>query len=198
MSVPREMVTAVILTGGRSTRMGRDKASLVPDPADGRTLARIVLDSLAPVAAHALQAGPAVDDLPGVAAIDDQNPGAGPLAAIAQALPLVRPRNFAVVAACDMPSIAPALVEHLLDRAAADPEALCVLCSTDRGLEPLLSVWRPAAAVALDRAIAAGTTALREGIAAVPHTIVVEPDEWRRHDPTAASFANWNTPGDLP
>jgi len=193
VSVARETVTAVILTGGRSTRMGRDKASLVPDAADGRSLARIVRDALAPVAAHALLAGPPVDDLPGVPAVGDRNPGAGPLGAITGALSRVPSHHLAVVAACDMPSIVPALVAHLLERAAADSRLLCVLCSTDRGLEPLLSVWRPAAAPLLEP----GTAALRDAIAALPHA-VVEPDEWRQHDPAGASFANWNTPADLP
>jgi len=198
VTVPREMVTAVVLTGGRSARMGRDKASLVPHGHDGRSLARIVLDSLAPLAAHALLAGRPVADLPHVAAIDDRNPGAGPLGAVAGALAQVPAEQLAVVAACDMPSIAPALVAHLLERAAADAEATCVLCASEDGLEPLLSVWRPSAAPLLDAAIAGGATALREGIAALPHTIVVEPGEWRAHDPAGASFANWNTPADLP
>jgi len=198
VSVPRETVTAVILTGGRSTRMGRDKASLVPDVRDGRTLARIVLDSLMPVAAHALIAGAPVPDLSHVAAIDDRNPGAGPLGAVAGALAQLPADHLVVVVACDMPSIAPALVAHLLQRAAADAESLCVLCTGERGLEPLLSVWRPLAAPLLDAAISRGATALREGVAALPHTIVIEPGEWREHDPDGVSFANWNTPADLP
>lgn len=46
-----EDTTAVVLVGGRSRRMGRDKALLVPSAADGRTLTQMVLDALRPAAA---------------------------------------------------------------------------------------------------------------------------------------------------
>jgi molybdopterin-guanine dinucleotide biosynthesis protein A len=96
-----------------------------------------------------------------------------------------------------MPSIVPALVAHLLRRAAESPQALCVLCATERGPEPLLAVWRPAAATLLDHALGTGRRALRDALDTVPH-VIVAPEEWRRLDPQGASFRNWNTPEDLP
>ncbi len=193
-----ERVTAVVLTGGRSTRMGRDKATLVPDDGDPRTLARRVLDSLQPVAAHALLAGvPVPDAPPGVAAVIDQYPQAGPLGGVATALPYVR-TDLAVVAACDMPSIAAPLVADMLDRAdAAGAGTLCVVCTGEHGVEPLLSVWRPAAAPLLDAALRAGVRALREALDGLPH-LAIPPQQWRAHDPQGASFRNWNRPQDLP
>ena len=197
MTVPRDAVTAVVLVGGRSTRMGRDKATLVPDAGDGRTLTQRVLDALAPFAATRLLSGRAVPGLD-VAAVPDQYTDAGPLGGIASALDAVG-TDLAVVAACDMPSIAAALVEHLLRRAADTPDAPAVLCRSIRGLEPLLSVWRPeSAAPHLHAALRSGTRALHDAIATLPSVIVVEPDEWRPHDPTGASFHNWNRPADLP
>jgi molybdopterin-guanine dinucleotide biosynthesis protein A len=196
MSVPRDRVTAVVLVGGASTRMGRDKATLVPGDGDPRMLVQRALDALSGCAGTALLAGAAIDGLD-VAAVPDRNgPAAGPLAGIAAGLAAVQ-TDLAVVAACDMPSIAPPLVAHLLERAAADPHALCVLCASSRGLEPLLAVWRPTAAPLLDDALQRGVRALHRVVAALPH-IVVEPQEWRRHDPDGASFVNWNTPADLP
>ena len=191
--------------------MGRDKALLV---VDGRTLAERVLDSLRPFAETALLAGRA---LPGVdvPAVPDQYLDAGPLGGIASALAAVR-TPLALVAACDMPSIAPPLVALLLARAAAHPGAAAVMCRGEGGghnpvrpkrcqagdtgpLEPLLSVWRPALALpTLSAALAAGDRALHLAVAHLDTALVLPPDEWRPADPMGKSFVNWNAPEDLP
>ena len=191
-------VVALVLTGGRSSRMGRDKATLVPDDGDPRPLAQRVLDALSAVAPQAMLAGGyGAEPPPGVAVVHDRNQYAGPLAALAGALARVPPDALAVVAGCDMPHVVPALVRHMVQRARDAPGVLCVLCATERGVEPLPSVWRPSAAALLDEAVRRGASALRDGVAALPHA-VVPPEEWRRHDPDGACFVNWNTPDDLP
>jgi molybdopterin-guanine dinucleotide biosynthesis protein A len=187
-------VTAVVLVGGRSTRMGRDKALIL---VDGTPLAAHVVAALSPFAAHVLLAG---RPLPGldVPAITDQYPDAGPLGGIASALAAVQ-TPLALVAACDMPSIRPALLALLLDAARADPAAAAVMCRSDGGLEPLLSAWRPALALApLRAALDSGTRSLREAVAALPHAAILPPARWRPTDPPGDSFRNWNTPTDLP
>jgi molybdopterin-guanine dinucleotide biosynthesis protein A len=190
-------VTAVVLVGGRSRRMGRDKALLVPGGPGGRTLTGLVLDALAPAASHALLAGRALPGLD-VPAVADQYSEAGPLAGVASALAAVR-TDLALVAACDMPSIVAALPLLLVDRARAEPAAAAVMCRGDLGLEPLLSVWRPALALpALEQALRDGVRALRDAIGRLPRAIVLAPEEWRRVDAEGASFRNWNTPDDLP
>jgi molybdopterin-guanine dinucleotide biosynthesis protein A len=190
-------VTAVVLVGGRSRRMGRDKALIVADPAGGRTLTELVLDALSGVAAVALLSGRALPGLD-VPAIADRYFDAGPLGGITSALAEVD-TPLALLAACDMPSIVPALPRLLLDRARADAAAPAVMCRSDAGLEPLLSAWRPALALPVLRAaLAGGVLSLHDAIGRLPHALVLPPDEWRRADPDAASFRNWNTPDDLP
>jgi molybdopterin-guanine dinucleotide biosynthesis protein A len=189
-------VTAVVLVGGRSRRMGQDKALLVPDAADGRTLTQLVLDALAPVCSTALLAGRALPGLD-VAAVADQYSGAGPLGGVVSALAEVR-TELALVAACDMPSIAPPLPALLIERAVAHPDATAVMCSTDQGLEPLLSVWRVAAAEPVLRAaVESGVRSLRDAVALLPRVLVLPPQEWRAADAGGASFRNWNQPGDI-
>jgi F420-dependent oxidoreductase-like protein len=169
----------------------------VPDPWDGRPLVRIVLDALAPVAPAALLAGRALQGI-AVPAIDDRYFDAGPLGGITSALGEVD-TDLAVVAACDMPSISTALVEMMVELARADPSLAVVMCRGERGLEPLLSVWRPARALLpLRAAVATGTLALREAVEGMPGLLVLPPEEWRTADPDGASFRNWNTPADLP
>ncbi|HZS13010.1 MAG TPA: NTP transferase domain-containing protein [Candidatus Dormibacteraeota bacterium] len=190
-------VTAVVLVGGRSTRMGRDKALLVPDPTDGRTLTQLVLAALAAVASRSLLAGRSLPGLD-VPAVPDQYSGAGPLAGIAAALGAVD-TPLAMVSACDMPAIRPTLLHLLLDAARAHPEAPVVLCRSDAGLEPLLSAWRPALALPdLRSALDAGVRSLREAIALLPRHLVLDPGSWRPADPEGVSFHNWNTPEDVP
>jgi molybdopterin-guanine dinucleotide biosynthesis protein A len=190
-------VTAVVLVGGRSTRMGRDKALLVPDASGGRTLTQLVLDALSGVASSSLLAGRALAGVD-VPAVSDQYSDAGPLGGIVAALTAVR-TDLAVIAACDMPSIAPALVALLVERARARPDAAVVLCRTAAGMEPLLAVWRPALALpTLEAALADGVRPLRDAVSRLPRALVLPPEAWLPADPTGASFRNWNTPADLP
>jgi len=188
-------VTAVVLVGGGSVRMGRDKAMLVTAASDGRTLTQVVLDAVSPLATQVLLAGRALPGLD-VPAVVDRYTDAGPLGGVASALAAVR-TELAIVAACDMPAIVPALVAHLVQRARERPDVLCVVCGAERGPEPLPAVWRAAAAPQLGDALAAGVRSLRDAVERVPH-IVVAPDEWLRFDPAGATFVNWNRPEDLP
>ncbi|HXA29499.1 MAG TPA: molybdenum cofactor guanylyltransferase [Candidatus Angelobacter sp.] len=190
-------VTAVVLVGGRSSRMGIDKALIVPIGAGGRTLTELVLDALAVEADYTLLAGRALPELD-VPAIPDRYFDAGPLGGITSALAEVD-TPLALVAACDMPAIVPALLRLLLARARAEPQAAAVMCATGAGLEPLLSAWRPALALpGLRAAVATGVYSLRDAVGRLPLALVLPPEEWRGADPEGASFRNWNTPEDLP
>src|SRR5712692_7095438 len=69
-------VAGVLLTGGASRRMGRDKALLV---VDGRTLAERGAELLAAVADPVVEVGPGHS---GLAAVQEDPPGSGPLAGL--------------------------------------------------------------------------------------------------------------------
>src|SRR5207237_10648088 len=70
----------VILAGGLSRRMGRDKAAL---PAGEGTLIEHLARRLAPVVDETIIAGgSAGQNLAGVTGVDDRHPGLGPLAGI--------------------------------------------------------------------------------------------------------------------
>lgn len=80
MSSP-PLILGVVLAGGASRRMGRDKAALL---VGGRTLLERAVDRLAPqVAAVAISAGETPVAMPGLATLPDPLPGrAGPLAGL--------------------------------------------------------------------------------------------------------------------
>ena len=106
--------TAVILAGGVSRRMGRDKATL---PLGESTLLQGVIDVVAPLFERlVVSVGTPRADLPWPQ-ICDEHPGRGPLAGLYAALTQVdTPWIFAL--GTDMPFVAPSLVECLAARRA--------------------------------------------------------------------------------
>lgn len=117
----------LVLTGGASRRMGRDKALL---RVRGVALARRVADVLAAAGAEPVVAvGGALDELGalGLLAIPDAEHGAGPLAAVAGAARNLPDASVVVVAACDLPELGPGAVTTLVDALLAAPTALAAV-----------------------------------------------------------------------
>jgi molybdopterin-guanine dinucleotide biosynthesis protein A len=99
---------ALVLAGGQSTRMGRDKAML---PWHGRPL----LDHMIGLAReagidHVYVSG----DRPGYRSIPDLEPGLGPLGGLASAGAAL-PDGRLLVLAVDMPRLTPGLLRALMD-----------------------------------------------------------------------------------
>ncbi|MCB0967076.1 MAG: NTP transferase domain-containing protein [Ilumatobacter sp.] len=118
-------VAGVVLTGGASRRMGVDKAFVA---VDGRPMAIAVADALWEAGCHPVecQGGDlaALASL-GLTGVADDDPHAGPVAAIRSA----SRRHGApiVVAACDLPQLDAATVTAVLDAGrAADRAAVAV------------------------------------------------------------------------
>jgi molybdopterin-guanine dinucleotide biosynthesis protein A len=108
-------------------------------------------------------------------------------------------RRLALVVAADLPCPEPQLAAHLLELAAADPEADVVVPVTSRGPEPMFAVYRTQALAQLAGAGRRGSArgpSLREALALVRVHEVLEP-EWRRLDPVGASFTDCDTPREL-
>jgi len=104
-----ENCTALILTGGDSRRMGRDKASLV---LDGLTLLQRVVNIVQPLFAETIISVRQPRQDIALPQVCDDPAQHGPLAGLAAGLErATTPWVFAV--ACDMPFITPAVIEHL-------------------------------------------------------------------------------------
>lgn len=149
-------VSGLVLCGGRSTRMGRDKARL---DLEGRTLIERAIGVLAPLCAHggevllACGADERYGEL-GPRLCRDRSPGAGPLAGIEAGLAAARP-GWVCVLAVDMPRVRPAHFESLLSRARSGGLDV-VLARSASGDEPLLGVYHTRVLGAVRRALAAG------------------------------------------
>ena len=190
---------SLILTGGRSVRMGRPKESL---PFRGETmLARTVAtlsrctDAVV-VAARVDQTLPALP--PGVARVDDEQPGDGPLAAIRGGLRFLLGRNglertdAAFVTGNDMPFLTSTVVEFLRDRLG---DARLAIPRVGGVLQPLCAVWRLDTVDAIDALLRDGVRTPRRVADTVAAHVVGE-DELRAVDPELRAFANVNSPAD--
>ncbi|MEB2344791.1 MAG: NTP transferase domain-containing protein [Deltaproteobacteria bacterium] len=181
-------VSAALLLGGASRRMGRDKALLeYAGVALATRTARLLAEHFEDVL---LVGGEPPPDAPGRRVRDPEGPRSA-LRGLVGALAAARGSRVLVVAT-DLPLLGPELLLALV----AWPEAGVVLPRRDDGLEPLCAVW--AREVALREAqarLAAGRLALHELAAALPHE-VLEGADLRVVDPTGAQLANANTPED--
>lgn len=138
----------VVLSGGTSRRLGRDKATT---HVGGHTLLARVLAGV-PAAVPVVVVGPPIPDLPGpVTWCREDPPGSGPLAAIGAGVQHARTATVGVLAT-DMPFAAGVVAQALALLAAAGPSVDAVLPTDPAGRrQPLAGAYR---ADALRRALA--------------------------------------------
>ncbi len=132
-------VTGLLVCGGASRRMGRDKALL---PIAGRALIErplAALKQLAPRVVLATGAQPRYPEL-GLECVLDGVPDAGPLAGLCAGLEASRTTWLAVLS-CDLP-LARADVLAGLQRRAMEAGWDAALLEVSRGTQPLYAVYR--------------------------------------------------------
>lgn len=181
---------ALILCGGRSVRMGRDKALL---PFGDETLLQRVVRIMTPlveevlVVAHAEQTLPALPDH--VRVLHDEVEDQGPLGGIQAGL---RHANADALYAtgCDVPFIQPALVELLFERLG---EAQIAVADEGGFTHPLAAVYRRELHPVVERLLAEDRRRPLFLYGEV-ETVRVEEADLRRVDPELHSLANLNTP----
>jgi len=151
-------VAGVVVCGGRSARMGSDKARLL---LDGRSLLeRVVAEVREVVPEVVLACGPRerYGEL-GLPLALDEWPDGGPLAGIVAGMEAVAADRILVVA-CDMPRVAGALFETLIDRATREALDVCFF-ESERGVEPLCAVYGRRCLEPMRRALSAGRRRVR-------------------------------------
>lgn len=126
-----------VLVGGRSSRMGRDKALLT---VDGVALARRIANQVEDaVGSAALIGNPAVYGDLGFPVIPDQIPNCGPLGGIVTALGSSH-ADWSLIVACDMPSIDAPLLRSLVNfTKRTQCDAIVPVCALEP--QPLCAVY---------------------------------------------------------
>jgi molybdopterin-guanine dinucleotide biosynthesis protein A len=185
------MVSVAIQAGGRSERLGRDKALV---ELAGRPLISHVLERAAPLGDEVLVTTNSPDDFAflGLRLVADEQPGAGVLAGLQTALRAAR-HEVVLVLACDLPFVCVPLLEHML-RLALQADA--VIPRWRGQFEPLHAVYRRTCLPAVNLALAEGRQRMISFLPAIRST-VVEEDQVAAFDPQGLTFFNINTPDDL-
>ena len=180
----------MVLAGGRSSRLGVDKALL---RVDGVTLVEWLPARLAASFAPVVL----VVDRPGryavpVRQVVDAVPGSGPLAGLTAGLAALG-TAAAFACACDMPLLRPALLARLC--AALEGYDLAIPERAGR-LEPLCAVYASACLPPMRGLLATGRLRANGVAGEVRARVLAEP-EWRDADPDGDSFLSINTPAEL-
>ncbi len=187
----------LVLTGGQSRRMGRDKAGIVHA---GQTLlerAVELLEAELPRVYVSIRADQGQDALRGrFATLPDQLNGIGPAAGILAAHASA-PDVAWLVLACDMPLVGRQEVQQLL--AARDPAADATAFATARGAdsEPLCAIYEPGTLANFAARIAAGGSPSPKSWLASVRTCLIVPASGRALTSvnTEEELRNLNQPG---
>lgn len=183
-------LAAFVLAGGRSSRMGSDKALL--QWRGEALLARQarLLEAAVCGGNVAIVGSPARYGAFGFPVVEDLRPGGdGPLAGIEAALASPYASEWNLVVACDMPRVDELLIGRLLDRIAeAGPDTDCILARSLRGPEPLCSIYRRRFVGVASRQLDAGRRKVREALDGL-ELIHFDIDN-------EAALANLNTPAE--
>lgn len=187
---------AVILIGGRSTRMGADKSHVA---LLGRPLLHHVVERVAQVAQEIVVVGRREQALPSlphaVRRVYDEVEDQGPVGGLAVGLSAIE-SNAAFVCGCDAPFISPPLIEALFARQSAAGSDAIAWTRQEGFVHPLCSVYPRSAGEAARQLLAADRRRpvfLEEDRA----NVYVEGEELLRLDPDGWSFVNLNDPARL-
>ena len=188
-------VSGIVLAGGRSRRLGRDKAV---EPLGGQPLIRRVVDRLAAVVDETVVV--VADEeraerlpLPDSTLVAvDAYPDCGSLGGIFTGLSAA-PADWGLVVACDMPFLDLRLLRRILDLRGGHDAVVPVL---DGRPEPTHAAYSKACLPAMERRLWARELKISGFFADVNVHLLPEP-EIDRIDPAHLSFMNVNTPEDL-
>ena len=188
-----EPATGIILAGGKSTRLGQDKALLRLDTGATlleATIARVqpLVDDVVVVADDAERFG----SLPALC-VPDLFPGAGSLGGVYSGLSAAA-HSRALVVACDMPFLKVELLRHMLAQP-LDCDALVPRLRSGL-LEPLHAVYARSCLDPIRQQLASRRFRIVAFFDLVRVRYMDEP-ELRQFDPDLRSFFNINTPEEL-
>jgi len=189
-------LTAAVLAGGRSVRMGVDKTLL---DVDGEPLVSRVVRAVDGVCSQTIVVTNRPDALAdaalpdSVAVVLDEVAYQGPLGGLTTAM--ARAENAWVLAvAADMPHLEPKVIDALWSvREGVD----VVVPVSEKGPEPLLALYRVEACLPVARAVLATGRRRLIAIFSTLRVAEVPVESLRAVDPELRSLVNINTPADL-
>ncbi len=183
-------VTALVLGGGKSKRMGRTKAFL---PFQNTTMIEHVLNIVRELFDETFVVAnqPELYEDLAVDVVKDILPHRGPLGGILSGL-LVSSNPYAFVIACDMPLVQKEIVEEIVSRRHGND---VVVLAHQQGIEPLLGIYSKNCIKQLEESLFAGSRSVQDflsGLKAQTYFL----DQGKLDNNSLPPFFNVNTPQD--
>ncbi len=182
-------LTVAILAGGRSKRMGSDKALLT---IEGIPLLQRVIN-----AAHTLadtriiiSNNPTTHSSFLWSLFPDRFPDTGPLGGLATALHHATTSHLLLLA-CDMPNLTPSLLQYVVGQPRASHGV--IIPEDEKGLQPLCAVYSRSVLPLAEDAIKQGQLSMQKFVGRI-NARVVNKEKWATHAGTRNPFTNFNTP----
>ncbi len=185
------MLTIAVQAGGRSSRMGRDKALI---PLGGMPLIEHVLRRVEGLGDEVLITTNRPEDYAflGKRMVEDRQPGAGALHGLLTALEAACGERVLLVG-CDMPFVSRSLLEHML---AIATDAEVIIPRRGGKFQPLHAIYSKTCADPVNQALEAGEKRMISFFSRI-QTWIVEQETLDQYDPEGLSFFNANTPEEL-
>jgi molybdenum cofactor guanylyltransferase len=185
----------IILCGGKSTRMGHDKATLPFGP-------EMMLQRIVRIAGHVVPperivvVAATTQELPPlpstVAIARDKWPERGPLQGLAAGFEATSPKVEAIyVTGCDVPLLVPDFIERMFDLL----DSYEIAVPRDQYYHPLAAVYRHSVSSRVQKLLEINALRLT-GLLEMAHTREISVSELRDVDAGLMSLANLNTPED--
>ncbi|MBP2655060.1 MAG: molybdenum cofactor guanylyltransferase [Firmicutes bacterium] len=183
--------TGIVLAGGLSTRMGRDKASL---PWGGVDLLHNVLRSLVPVCGQLIVVSNVerAINIPDVIVVRDKYCGCGPLGGIHAGLS-VSMSTYNFVVACDMPFVQSSLVDYMF-RLAEGYDA--VVPFVDGHYHPLHAIYSRQCLALIEIMLKDGRYRVAELFEEL-NMLLVKKGDLKEFDRDCSMLCNLNSPADV-
>lgn len=182
--------TGVVLAGGRSTRMGQDKALL---EVDGKPLLLHAIEALRPHVAELIVIGdPKKYGAFPADCVPDDLEGLGPLGGIVTAMNHARYERLLVLA-CDVPNVSAPVLQLLKKSLGTDVDA--AVPRHDGAMEPLVAAYSRRCVATFLARLTKGNLRMTEALSDIRvHSVDIVPGEggW-----PIDLFHNLNSPSDL-
>jgi molybdenum cofactor guanylyltransferase len=188
---PASDLAAFILAGGKSSRMGTDKAFVTYE---GKTLLERALDLARAVTTDVRIVGDPAKFGAFAPTVEDIFPSCGPLGGIHAALRRSS-ADLNLILAVDMPFVTLDLLRYLIERARNSSAAITVP-HCGGGTQPLCAVYRRTFADLAENALKQGRFKI-DALFAAESTLVIGEGELKAHGFSADMFRNLNTPKEL-
>ena len=189
---PMPELTAFILAGGKSTRMGVDKVFV---ELDGRTLLARALELARGLASDVRIVGDVAKLEKFGTVVQDIFQNCGPLGGIHAAL-RASATDLNLILAVDAPFVAAPFLSYMIEQAVNCSSASAVVPRAAGGWQPLCAVYRRSFAEGAETALRAGRNKI-DGLFNLLEIRVIDEDELVRAGFSLDVFRNLNTPEEL-